>query len=94
MTVKSLIEKTVCVICSKTFQGIGHNPAPIKFSGRCCNDCNDKVIYSRLEKLISGSKNDQAIIKRSRNRDAIFFDNYLGGVIIPVSVESHSIRHI
>jgi hypothetical protein len=65
MTVEDLIKKdfghtldNVCVICSKTFQGIGHNPAPIKFSGRCCNDCNDKVIYSRLEKLISGAKND------------------------------------
>ena len=43
-----------------------------------------------LEKI----KNDQAIIKRSRACNAIFFDNYFGGVIIPVSVESHSLRYI
>ena len=92
MTVESLIEKTVCVICSKTFQGIGHNPAPIKFSGRCCNDCNDKVIYSRLEKLISGFKNDQAKNKRSRACGVISFDNYF--LCIVCTVESYSLRYI
>ena len=92
MTVESLIEKTVCVICSKTFQGIGHNPAPIKFSGRCCNDCNDKVIYSRLEKLISGAKNDQAIIKRSRACNGMF--SYYYFLYIVCTVESHTIRFI
>ena len=58
MTVEDLIKENVCVICSKTFYGLGRNPAPIKFSGRCCDDCDDKVNKARIEKLISGSKND------------------------------------
>ena len=37
---------------------------------------------------------DQAIIKRPRIGNAIFSHYYFGGVIIPVSVESHSLRYI
>ena len=58
MTVEDLIKENVCVICSKTFYGFGNNPAPIKFSGKCCNDCDSLVIKARLEKLISGAEND------------------------------------
>lgn len=62
MTVENLIKENftlgerVCVICSKTFYGFGNNPAPIKFSGKCCNDCDAIVIKARLEKIIFGSE--------------------------------------
>ena len=58
MTVEDLIKENVCVICFKTFYGFGNNPAPIKFSGKCCNDCDSLVIKARLEKIIFGSEND------------------------------------
>ena len=41
----------ICCICGKEFNGYGNNPYPIKEEGRCCNDCNMKVIEKRLEKL-------------------------------------------
>ena len=44
-------EKYTCVICGEEFIGYGNNPYPIKEDGRCCNDCNTKVIKKRLEKL-------------------------------------------
>lgn len=53
MTVEDLIKENVCVICSKTFYGFGNNPAPIKFSGKCCNDCDSLVIKARLEKIMT-----------------------------------------
>lgn len=37
-----------CVICGKTYKGIGNNPYPIKKQGRCCDKCNIQVILVRL----------------------------------------------
>lgn len=43
-----------CCICSKKFYGWGNNPAPVKASGECCDDCNrNKVIPARLAQLTS-----------------------------------------
>lgn len=39
--------KQTCVICGKEFEGFGNNAEPIAH-GLCCNDCNDKVVLSRL----------------------------------------------
>ena len=44
---------TFCCLCECEFEGYGNNPEPLceaKF-GRCCNDCNAKVITKRLEEL-------------------------------------------
>jgi len=41
-----------CVLCKKTFEGYGNNPAPLKEKGECCDICNDiKVIPARLKEL-------------------------------------------
>lgn len=40
-----------CCICGKTFYGYGNNPYPLKEDGLCCDNCNEKVIEARLEKL-------------------------------------------
>ena len=44
-----------CVLCDKHTLGYGvhkewgHNPAPLKEKGQCCNTCNEKkVIPARL----------------------------------------------
>ena len=36
--------KQECCICHKSFYGYGNNPAPIANGGRCCDDCNRKVV--------------------------------------------------
>lgn len=51
------MEKKVCCICGKEFEGWGNNPSPIKEEGECCNDCNVKyVISARFDGLLKGGK--------------------------------------
>ena len=34
-----------CVICKKTIKGqYSNNPAPVKIRGKCCDECNWKVV--------------------------------------------------
>lgn len=40
-----------CVICGKTFYGFGNNPAPVKNTGRCCDDCDSLVVIPTRIKL-------------------------------------------
>jgi hypothetical protein len=45
-------EKAVCCLCGMELKDYGHNPWPLKKSGRCCEQCNwDKVIPARLEDI-------------------------------------------
>lgn len=37
-----------CVICGKPFYGFGNGPSPIKYIGRCCDDCNTMVVKIRI----------------------------------------------
>jgi hypothetical protein len=37
-------ETHICVICCDPFTGYGNNPHPVKFTGRCCDTCNDKYV--------------------------------------------------
>ena len=39
-----------CVICSETYEGHGHNAQPLK-DGRCCDNCNAKVIMERINEV-------------------------------------------
>jgi hypothetical protein len=41
--------KFVCCICGKECEGYGNNPYPLKNEGRCCDECNKKVIEERLK---------------------------------------------
>ena len=41
-----------CCICGKPFNETGHNPAPVKERGACCDKCNyEVVIPERLRKI-------------------------------------------
>jgi hypothetical protein len=45
----------ICCICGGMFKGYGHNPAPVRLEGRCCDDCNSiEVIPARLDRLRKG----------------------------------------
>ena len=46
--------KKTCCLCGKEFDGYGNNPAPLKESGECCDQCNaEKVIPARLEAVLA-----------------------------------------
>ena len=43
-----------CVLCGKEIKGWGNNPSPLREEGRCCDNCNYKVITQRLRDVSSG----------------------------------------
>lgn len=45
------MKKFICCICGKEYEGFGNYPWPVKEDGRCCDECNDQVIYARLMNL-------------------------------------------
>tara|TARA_R100001163_G_scaffold53959_1_gene41260 strand:+ start:2145 stop:2318 length:174 start_codon:yes stop_codon:yes gene_type:complete len=46
-------KKKICVLCKGPIADAhGHNAEPIK-KGRCCDDCNSKVIAERIYKMMS-----------------------------------------
>ena len=45
-------EEYICCICGKRFKGYGNNPDPVKEEGRCCDECNIKVVIPAREEQI------------------------------------------
>ena len=42
----------VCCICGKVFEGYGNDPWPVREEGRCCDDCNIKIVVpARIAQL-------------------------------------------
>ena len=34
-----------CSLCGKSFEGMGHNPMPLReYTERCCDDCNEDFV--------------------------------------------------
>lgn len=49
-----------CVICHKPFEGYGNNAEPVA-EGRCCDECNTKVVIpARIEEMNKHKKLDEA----------------------------------
>lgn len=48
------MEKHVCCICGKEFEGYGNNPEPVKpfDEGRCCDECNANAVIPKRMELI------------------------------------------
>ena len=45
-------EEHICRICGKRFKGYGNMPDPVKQEGRCCDECNEKVVIPAREEQI------------------------------------------
>lgn len=37
-----------CILCKRSYEGFGNNAEPLA-KGRCCDNCNIKVILERLK---------------------------------------------
>lgn len=42
------MKEFTCCLCGRTVSGYGNNAQPLA-DGRCCDDCNRKVILARLK---------------------------------------------
>lgn len=43
-----------CCFCKRLFKGYGNNPQPVEKRGKCCNECNEKIVIpARLKELYS-----------------------------------------
>ncbi len=49
------IQRQLCSICFKPYEGYGNNAEPIN-KGRCCDQCNDLVVIARLNQMKYQSK--------------------------------------
>ena len=57
---ESLDSDKICVICHKPFEGYGNNAEPVA-EGRCCDECNAKVVIpARIEEINKHKKLDEA----------------------------------
>ena len=57
---ESLDSDKKCVICHKPFEGYGNNAEPVA-EGRCCDECNAKVVIpARIEEMNKYKKLDEA----------------------------------
>jgi hypothetical protein len=54
-------EKYICCICNNEFEGFGNNPWPLKRYGRCCDECNMKVIEARISNIKEKTREENAI---------------------------------
>lgn len=52
------IEKNVCCICGREYEGYGNNASPLMYEGRCCDECNELVIQYRIygNRLVSSAR--------------------------------------
>ena len=46
----------ICCICGEVFRDFGNNPAPVKNEGRCCDECNNKVVIPKRIELAYETK--------------------------------------
>ena len=44
--------ENTCSICGVKYKGFGNNAQPIN-NGRCCDACNQEVIYQRIAMLLT-----------------------------------------
>jgi hypothetical protein len=50
-------ESWICCLCGRRYRGFGNNPAPLKNSGRCCDDCNEAIVFPTRLYLSTGGEN-------------------------------------
>ena len=44
-------QKFKCCLCGNISYGYGHDPYPLRNSGKCCDKCNQLVVLRRLSNI-------------------------------------------
>lgn len=59
-----VVSPLTCCFCGcEIIDGRGHNPMPVKESGRCCFECNFRIVaIRRLDDLVASMKGVEASI--------------------------------
>lgn len=54
-----------CVFCNRLFSGYGNNPRPIIVRGKCCDECNNKIIvpYRLMEVMANRNNKNNNFVK-------------------------------
>ena len=60
-----------CVLCGKDIIGFGNNPYPLAESGRCCDECNDRVTAVRIAGITGEDPRDLEMIFRHARLEAM-----------------------
>lgn len=65
-----------CVFCHRSGKDFGYNPEPVKQEGRCCNDCNLKIIIpARLKMSIKNDMGRATVLNKAQGENDINDDN-------------------
>lgn len=65
--------ENTCSICNEKYEGFGNNAQPIN-DGRCCDACNQEVIYQRFQMIVEGVDFDEVDKLRKKLRTKETFD--------------------
>lgn len=56
-----------CVFCNRDFSDYGNSPHPIMVKGKCCNECNNKLIIPyRLMEVKANRNNKNNILYKEK----------------------------
>lgn len=80
-------EAVKCVLCGAEIKGSGNNPAPLAESGVCCDECNAKVVETRMK---LAAKTDR-LAKRREYAKAYYQANR--EKLVAASAKSHAKRN-
>ena len=91
------VEKHICSICGKEFEGNGNNAQPVS-NYECCDECNSRVVipirmYSnRLHEIIENGESEVIEVESNRYDDLTYY--YIKGEEIVTDFEKMFVRDV
>lgn len=64
------MKRRICVICRKLFTGYGHNPHPLAERGRCCDECQARVVLARKAQFFAALQDAKQAVAIVANSDS------------------------
>ena len=56
------MDKQICCICGKEFEGYGNNPYPVveEEGAKCCDDCNEGIVIpARINETLTAKVKEE-----------------------------------
>lgn len=83
------MDKNVCCVCGKTYEGYGNNAYPLA-NGRCCDECDAKVVEKRREYHFAGGILDQKVEDLKYDDNCSLTSEYdVNGVPVSISLQKY-----